>query len=254
MKKRFVTTLLALIAAIACLIGLVACGDNADPVAGKTYVFEKAQITKGASGEEKALAEAWLNNLYAESTLSFDDETTYTMTMMGASNSSTYTQSGNKLTMNMAGEDLTAKVTSNSIKITMKNEGVESTLTYKAVVEDIGHITSPVDDVAGKTYVYDDAVLQFDDTVGYEERMQAEEALQSMKAAYQGATIVFDNNGGFTMTVGNSASGTYTQNGATLTLTANGTTLTYKVTGGAILSETKAAGIKTTTYFLLQED
>lgn len=254
MKKRFVTTLLALIACIACIIGLVACGGNADPVADKTYVFEKAEITKGASGEEKTAAETMLNGLYAESTLSFD-ETTFTMKIMGISNSGTYKQSGSKLTLTADGTDQTAKITSDSIKLTIKNEGVEATLTYKVVVEEIGNVTSPVDDVAGKTYVYDDIVLQFDDSVEYEARQQAEAAIAPMKTAYQGATIVFNNNGGFTMTVsGSAASGTYTQNGTTLTLNANGTTLTYKVIGGGIQSETQAAGIKTTTYYLLQED
>lgn len=51
MKKRFVTTLISLIACIACAVGLAACGDDADPVAGKTYEFEKVEITKGAEGD-----------------------------------------------------------------------------------------------------------------------------------------------------------------------------------------------------------
>ena len=53
MKKRFVTTLISLIACIACAVGLAACGDDADPVAGKTYEFEKVEITKGAEGAVK---------------------------------------------------------------------------------------------------------------------------------------------------------------------------------------------------------
>ena len=237
MQKRFVTTLLALVAAIACLVGLVACGGNAEPVAGNTYVFEKAEITKGASGAVKEESEKILNQLYAETSFSFDDENNFTMTAMGFSNSGTYTQSGSKLTMTADGEDQTATVTSDSIKLTITNNGVTATLTYKLAQEETGTITSPSANVAGKTYV-------FKELAGIS-RPEAE-------AVYEGATIAFDNNGGFTMTVmGSSESGTYTQNNATLTMTANDTTLTATVSGDELLlTVADSAGI----VFQLQEN
>ena len=238
MKKRFVTTLLALIAAIACLVGLVACGDgSAEPVAGNTYVFEKAEITKGASGAVKEESEKILNGMYAQSSFSFDDEDGFTMSMMGMSESGTYKQSGSKLTMTVDGEDQTAKVTSDSIKLTIDNSGVKATLTYKLVKEETGTITSPAANVAGKTYVFKEL-----------SGISSPEA----EAVYEGATIAFDNNGGFTMTVmGSSESGTYTQNNANLTMSANETTLTATVSGDELLlTVADSAGI----VFQLQEN
>ncbi|MBD5636773.1 MAG: hypothetical protein HDP28_02990 [Clostridia bacterium] len=132
MKKRFVTTLLALIAAIACLIGLVACGDNADPVAGKTYTFEKVQITKGASGDEKAAAETMLNALMAGSTISFDEET-FTITNQGASQSGTYKQSGSTITATLSGEDQKIKVSGDTVTMSGTQNGLGLKIIYKLV-------------------------------------------------------------------------------------------------------------------------
>lgn len=99
MKKRFVTTLIAFLACIACALGLVACGDDADPVAGKSYEFESVVIEGGAEGAVKETSEAVLNQLYAGSTLSFDKDGNYTLTMMGLPSTGTYTQSGSKVTL-----------------------------------------------------------------------------------------------------------------------------------------------------------
>lgn len=130
MKKRFVTTLLALIACIACVIGLVACGGNADPVAGKTYNFEKVEITKGASGDEKTTAEAALNNIYAGSTLSFDEET-FTLTIQGSSQNGTYKQKGSKITATALGQDQTMKVSGDTVTISGTTNGVSLKMIYK---------------------------------------------------------------------------------------------------------------------------
>ena len=143
MKKRFVTTLLALIAAIACLIGLVACGGT-DPVAGKTYEFEKVEITKGLDGELKKQTEEQLNSSLGECYITFGEDGTFEMDFMGGSATGTYTQDGSKLTLTAENTDLKAKVSGKTVTIEQEQQGMGVKVTFKlAAGEQTGTITNP---------------------------------------------------------------------------------------------------------------
>lgn len=131
MKKRFVTMLISLIACIACLAGFVACGDTPpESVAGKTYVFEKVEITAGASGLEKDLAEALLNGLFQEDTIRFDEDDEFTITMMGEHMTGTYQQDGAVITATLDDEDKELNVSGNRITMTSKQNEMDIVLTY----------------------------------------------------------------------------------------------------------------------------
>ncbi len=134
MKKRFVTTLFAFIACIACLLGFVACGDT-DPVsvAGKTFVFEKLEVTEGLKGEEKSATEAQLLKMYKDDYIVFGEDDQFTMLCLNG-NQWTYAQDGSKLTLTIDNETLEGKVSGNTITIVIKGtlgDGVSVSMTYK---------------------------------------------------------------------------------------------------------------------------
>ena len=146
MKKRFVTTLLALVAAIACLIGLVACGT--DSVAGETYEFEKVEITKGLEGDFKTAMEEQLNGSLGECYIKFSEDGTFEMDFIGGSATGTYKQDGSKLTMTAENQVLTAKISGNKVSIEQEQQGMGVKVTFKLVApekpgETTGTITSP---------------------------------------------------------------------------------------------------------------
>ncbi len=98
MKKRFVTTLFAFIACIACLLGFAACGDT-DPVsvAGKTFVFEKIEFPENMSDEQKEM----LNQAYKDTYMEFTDDGKAVLGKIGDHPWVTmfYEQNGNELTI-----------------------------------------------------------------------------------------------------------------------------------------------------------
>lgn len=271
MKKRFVTTLISLIACIACAVGLAACGDDADPVAGKTYEFEKVEITKGAEGAIKEEAETQLNMLYAGSEIVFGENGELTMSVMGQPQTGTYEQSGATLTLTVQSASQTANVKDNYVTLSIDNSGIAATLYYKAKTvpggadeggdqggnqggENEGNISSGVLDVAGKTFVFSNLTVSFDDSVSEEIRDQANLMENQLKAAFNGSTIVFNNNGGFTMTaMGESRTGTYTQNGKNLVLTIDNDPQDFTLVGNEITLSDTEEGITRTIYYLLQE-
>lgn len=219
MKKRFVTTLLALIACIACVVGLVACGeDDAGSVAGKTYVFEKVEITEGLSGEEKTQAEAQVNQAYEGSTILFQDETSFSMTMTGHRGSGTYRLSGNKLTLALDGEDFEGKLSGNTLTLNVMG----AHMIYKLAPTDDATDPDPNEgeesttgSVAGKTYVITDCLI--DGTSVFAE----------MPEIY-GATISFGANGVCTLAQeGDEEPAAYTENGNTVTVTYEEQTITF---------------------------
>lgn len=230
MKKRFVTTLLALIACIACVVGLVACGeDDAGSVTGKTYVFEKVEITEGLSGEEKTQLEAQLNKVYEGSTISFDEETSFSMTMTGHRESGTYRQSGNKLTLTLDGEDLEGKLSGNTLTLSNSSNGMSAQMIYKLASTDDATDPDPnegdgstTSSVAGKTYVMTDYLIN--GTSVFDE-MELE-----------GAAISFGANGVCTMMEGNETreTATYTENGNTVTITFDGESMDFTVSGNTL--------------------
>ncbi len=235
MKKRFVTTLIALIACVACVLGLAACGDgNADSVAGKKYNFEKAEITQGATGAEKELAEEMLNEMYEDGYLEFGQNGEFKMVMMGTAVNGTYTQSGATVTATLYGEDQNFKVSGNSITMSGSEEGLSFKLTYRLDKSSVGEISggdnenedegdASVITVAGKTFNFSDLSVSFNSSVNQEVKDELNNSLAALKAGYADSTVAFDSNGGFTMSVmGNTATGTYTQNSAALVMTVNG--------------------------------
>lgn len=266
MKKRFVTTLISLIACIACAVGLAACGDDADPVAGKTYEFEKVEITKGAEGAVKEEAEAQLNLLYAGSEIVFGDDSEFTMSVMGQTQTGTYEQSGANLTLTVQGASQTANVKDNYVTASIDDSGIAATLYYKAKTAtggtdeggnqggNEGNISSGVLNVSGKTFVFSDMTASFDDSVNEETQKQINETITQMKTAYNGSTIAFNENSGFTMSVmGQSVSGAYTQNGKNLVLTANNHPQDFILNGNEITATHTEGGVTQTMYYLLQE-
>lgn len=129
MKKRFVTTLIALIACIACVLGLVACG--ADSVAGKTYNFEKVEITSDLDSEIKETAETQLKSVLNSGYIKFGEDGTFTMSIMGSSVSGTYVQDGGTLTLTVNGSDAEAKVSGDTVTTEDSVEGVGVKITFK---------------------------------------------------------------------------------------------------------------------------
>lgn len=272
MKKRFVTTLIAFIACIACALGLVACGDDTDSVAGKSYEFEKVTVESGAEGAAKELTETQLNQLYAGSTLSFDSEGNYTLTMMGVPMTDTYTQSGATVTLNQGNEKQSASVSGDTIVMTFESEGIKASLTYKLVADEnegsdeeegeegnneeeegeSGPISGTLN-VAGKTFVFSDMTVSFDNTVSDEMKEQVNATMTEMKAVYNGSTLVFNANGGFTMSImGESVSGTYTQNGASLVLTVEGSPQDFALNGNKLSAVNVYEGVTQTMIYTLQ--
>ncbi len=132
MKKRFVTTLFAFIACIACLFGFAACGDT-DPVsvAGKTFVFEKMEITAGLEGKEKEEAEAQMNELYKDSYLEFGTDDGFAMMTFGHSMEGTYAQDESKLSLTIDEETLEGKVSGDTIILSNSKDGMSASMTYK---------------------------------------------------------------------------------------------------------------------------
>ncbi len=233
MKKRFVTTLTALIACIACVIGLVACGGGtADPVAGKTYVFEKVEITKGATGMVKDEAENQMNRLYAGSEIEFGQSNEFTMSVLGNSATGTYQQNGATLTLTAEDVDQTAKVKGDYVTLSMTESSISMTMYYKLQGGNTDNDndndnnnenednTNSAESVAGKTYAFKDLYFQFDSSVDQAFKDQMNATLEIMKSAYVGSVISFNENGGFSMTVnGETITGTYVQNGTSVTAT-----------------------------------
>ena len=132
MKKRFVTTLLAIIACIACIIGLAACG--ADPVDGKTYEFDKVEITaEGLEGEAKEAAEEAMKAELGECYIKFNADGTFEMDFMGGEATGTYKQDGSKLTLTAEGQDQELKVSGDTISIEMEVMNMEIKVIFKAV-------------------------------------------------------------------------------------------------------------------------
>lgn len=129
MKKRFVTTLIALIACIACVLGLAACG--ADPVAGKNYDFDKVEITSGLEGELKETTETQLNTMLKECYIKFGEDGTFTMSVMGNSASGTYVQDGSTLTLTASGSNTEAKVSGDTVTMEESMEGLGVKMTFK---------------------------------------------------------------------------------------------------------------------------
>ena len=237
MKKRFVTILTALIACIACVIGLVACGGGtADPVAGKTYVFEKVEITKGATGMVKDEAENQMNRLYAGSEIEFGQSNEFTMSVLGNSATGSYQQNGATLTLTVEGDDQTAKVKGDYVTLSMTESGISMTMYYKLQGgntdndndndndnnnnnQNEGNI-NPAENVAGKSYAFKDLYFQFDSSVDQAFKDQMNAMLETTKLAYVGSVISFNQNGGFSMTAnGETITGTYVQNGTSVTAT-----------------------------------
>lgn len=249
MKKRFVTTLLALIACIACVVGLVACGeDDAGSVAGKTYVFEKVEITEGLSGEEKTQLEAQVNQAYEGSTISFDEETSFSITMTGYRESGTYRQSGNKLTLTLDGEDLEGKLSGNTLTLSNSSNGMSAQMIYKLAPTDDATDPDPNEgeesttgSVAGKTYVITDCLI--DGTSVFAE----------MPEIY-GATISFGANGVCTLAQeGDEEPAAYTENGNTVTVTYEEQTITFTKNENTLtLTISTQTGTVTQIYTLQQ--
>ncbi|MCI9010582.1 MAG: hypothetical protein HFE27_05365 [Clostridia bacterium] len=233
MKKRFVTTLTALIACIACVIGLVACGGGtADPVAGKTYVFEKVEITKGATGLLKEETENQMNRLCAGSEIEFGQANEFTMSVLGNSETGTYQQNGATLTLTVEGDDQTAKVKGDYVTLSITESGMSVTMYYKLQGGNTDNDndndnnnenednTNSAESVAGKTYAFKDLYFQFDSSVDQAFKDQMNATLEIMKSVYVGSVISFNENGGFSMTVyGETITGTYVQNGTSVTAT-----------------------------------
>ncbi|MDE6676125.1 MAG: hypothetical protein K2K12_00230, partial [Clostridia bacterium] len=220
--KKIVSTLVAIVAAIACIAGLVACGGGkAEPVAGKTYEFEKVEITKGASGTTKDFAEAMMNQMFKNDYIEFGEDGTFVITMYGYAQSGTYTQSGSTITATLEGEDQTIKVSGDTVSMSGSAQGYSMKITYKLVKEETGTITSPVTEVAGTTFVFKDLEYKYADLISGDEQAQVEEMIAQLKTMYQGATIAFDDNGKYTMTVmgAEATTGTYTQNKAKVVMT-----------------------------------
>ncbi len=98
----------------------------------------------------------------------------------------------------------------------------------KKAVEDYKASLSAPSAVAGTTYLFDTVAFEYDDTVTDETKEQTEKVLKpQMEEGYNGTTIAFDDNHGFTMTPGQgsySVSGTYTENGNVITITPTSTT------------------------------
>lgn len=116
----------------------------------------------------------------------------------------------------------------------------------KKAVEDYKASLSAPSAVAGKTYVYDSVSFEYDDSVSDAMKEQLEKNTKpQIEAAYNGSTMAFDNNHGFTITQGqNSVSGTYTENDNVISLapstgdtpqafTLSGNTLTTSVDMGS---------------------
>ncbi|MDE7167963.1 MAG: hypothetical protein K2O28_03845 [Clostridia bacterium] len=98
----------------------------------------------------------------------------------------------------------------------------------KKAVEDYKTANAPKEPadsaVAGKTFAYDSIVFEYGANVSEEQIKQMEAMKPEMEAGYNGSTIIFNNNGGFTMpqTVQEqdyTVAGTYTENDNVITLT-----------------------------------
>jgi len=233
--KRFVTTLIVFVACLACALGLAAC-NNANPVAGKTYEFEKATVESGASGTVKETTESSMNELYTGSTLSFGNDGNYTLTVMNTPVTGTYKQSGSKITLTSDGNSQKASVSGENIIMTSGNGEIKVTLTYKPVVQnnneqdgdeqggnEQGGVSGDV--LAGKTFILTEYL------------MNGTSILDLMPADMK---IVFNQNDGFTMSMGpgGDTTGTYTINNNKVTLTPNienGEPITLDISDGTLL-------------------
>ncbi len=223
MKKKIVKILVALIACAACVIGLVACGNSAEPVAGKKYVFEKALVkSEGAIGY---VPDSALNESCKGSYIAFGNGNYCEMGIDSQSYIGIYKQKGKSVQIDLdnipfefdfkvKGDTVSWYLTDNYNKVTK--------LTYRFVSENTGEIGSTGMKVAGKKFVFSDVKLEIADSVNKETAEEMKRQLILIQYDYVGSYFAFDNNGGYKQYYsysGSTQTGTYIQNNTSLELT-----------------------------------
>ncbi len=122
--------LLAVVAAAlaACML-FVFVGCGAEDVAGKTYTYDRCEV----SGEGAELFEATMDEMYNGATISFADGK-MTMTTIGGSPSTIeYTQDGDTIKAESSTNELgTIKVSGGSIVMEMSYDGVTAKIYFKS--------------------------------------------------------------------------------------------------------------------------
>ena len=110
------------------------------------------------------------------------------------------------------------------------------------------------DSLAGKTYEYYELTVDFPEGTDEEIKNQTNAGLDSVKALYNGSTIVFEDGGKFTMTaMGQAMGGTYTKSGNNITLKAeNGLEQKCTLDGDVITVKQEVSGITTNIKYKLQ--
>ena len=255
MKKKLITLLVALITCIACALGLVACG--AQSVAGKTFVFESITIQKGADGVVKELAEAMLKEMFADSTVSFDNDGGFTMVALGETGVGTYTQSGSTVTATIDGEEQEIKVDGDRISLVMEQQGMSVRLIYVLGESGSNNETDNVDPnpeegtaeqddvLAGTVYVLTDCIMDGE---------------SKMEFFNSDCRYTFGNDGSCTIYVNSAMFGESTQSGAytvsdnVVTVTVDGSSHTLEIGDNTLPQIERSSGFELYLIYTLQTD
>lgn len=243
MKRGLLTMVVALICAMTCAFGLVACGDgttDGEPteVKGKTYTFVELSVAYSPDfPDSEKMDEDAMTAYFTGTTLTFGTDGTFEQEAL--QQTGTYTQNKNEITFTVSDDTFTGMVSGNDLILSDKMELSDSTAFVTTSIKYTLSTSSQT--VAVESVTLNKTTLTMD--IGDEETLTATVAPNNAT----NKTVTWSSDNTAVATVANGKVTAIAAGTATITATADGKSATCAVTVNAATPSTI-----TGTYYMIE--